>query len=555
MPHRSLVAGATALCLALVATVTAPAAAAEAPPPTHRAPVDAPVADPFRPPTTPFGPGNRGLEYATAAGTEVHATADGVVVFAGLVAGSRHVTLRHDDGVRTSYSFLARIDVVLGQHVHQGDVVGITAGHLHLGARIGDSYFDPASLFGTGPPRVHLVPFDIPPSLEVHGERSALGQLVGAASGALGTVAHAVGDQLLSGTGASVDWLRRNGSQLVRTAVQYMEPYQLQLLRRGLDAALRAYAAATRECTDDDVVVAPPVERRVAITVAGLGSTSESGAIDDVDTAALGYTEPDVVRFSYAGGRTPSTGSAFEGIPASAYGAADTQIDLRAAGARLADLVEDVVAGAQGATIDIYAHSQGGVVTRLALIELERRHGSAWLDQVGLVATLGTPHGGADLATAVFAIGSTEAGSLLFDGAASALDLELDDDAESVGQLSETSSVTAELADEPYPPEVEAVSIAARGDLVVPVPRTVAPGAEQVVVAVDGTHAHDALPGSAPAQRELALALAGHPPGCQSFVSALTGQMVGAGISWSEDTAGALAWGATLALGGRPLGG
>ena len=46
-------------------------------------------------------------------------------------------------------------------------------------------------------------------------------------------------------------------------------------------------------------------ERRVAITVAGLGSTSGSAAIDDLRTSDLGYDDGRVVRFSYAGGRTP----------------------------------------------------------------------------------------------------------------------------------------------------------------------------------------------------------------------------------------------------------
>ena len=66
----------------LVGAVTADPADA-APPPTYRLPVDAPVVDGFRPPTTPYGPGNRGLEYATVAGTEVRAAAGGRVTFAG----------------------------------------------------------------------------------------------------------------------------------------------------------------------------------------------------------------------------------------------------------------------------------------------------------------------------------------------------------------------------------------------------------------------------------------------------------------------------------------
>ena len=52
----------------------------------YRPPVTAPILDPFRPPTTPYGPGNRGIEYATVPGTSVGAAADGVVVFAGPVA-------------------------------------------------------------------------------------------------------------------------------------------------------------------------------------------------------------------------------------------------------------------------------------------------------------------------------------------------------------------------------------------------------------------------------------------------------------------------------------
>ena len=78
--------------------------------------------------------------------------------------------------------------------------------------------------------------------------------------------------------------------------------------------------------------------------------------------------------------------------------------------ARLADLVEAVAAEAPGVPIDLLAHSQGGVVVRLALIELERRHGTEWLAALGLVATLGSPHGGADLATAIHALSSTGSG-------------------------------------------------------------------------------------------------------------------------------------------------
>jgi hypothetical protein len=554
MPHRALVAVAAALCVAIPLTAAAPPAGA-APPPAYQPPVDAPVVDPFRPPATPYGPGNRGLDYGTAAGTEVRAAAGGVVTFAGLVAGSRHVTVLHPDGLRTTYSFLARVDVVVGQRVGQGDVLGTTVGSLHFGARLGDAYLDPAALFGGGPPHVELVPFDEAPGPGPRGERSAIRQLIGGFGSAIGSVASEVADRALDGTGATITWLRDEGGQVARTAVHYLS-YSMGYaqLQMALEVWSAASAAAHRDCTEGSAAPPVPVERRVAVLVAGLGSTSESGAIDDVDTGLLGYDAGDVVRFSYEGGRTPDASDGFSSIEATAYGPAATQTDLRASGRRLADLVEEVTQAAPGVPIDLYAHSQGGVVTRLALVELEARHGAAWLARLGLVATLGTPHGGADLATAAYAIGSTQAGSRALDGFALATGLELDDDATATAQLAETSGLIADLAEAPLPAGVDGVSIAARGDLVVPVPRTRLPGAPQVVVGVTGLHAHDALPGSPEAARELSLALAGLPPTCTSLWSALTDQIVGQGISAGEDSLGALGWYASLRH-GLPFGG
>ena len=111
-------------------------------------PVDAPVADPFRAPEGPFGPGNRGIEYATAPGTPVRAIGTGVVAFAGPVAGRGVVSVDHPSGLRSTYTGLAAIAVAPGVPVAQGQVVGSTAGHLHLGLRDGRRYLDPAAFFG-----------------------------------------------------------------------------------------------------------------------------------------------------------------------------------------------------------------------------------------------------------------------------------------------------------------------------------------------------------------------------------------------------------------------
>jgi len=66
--------------------------------------------------------------------------------------------LLHDDGLRTSYSFLALVVVRRGDQVRQGQVLGATQERFHFGVRAGDAYLDPAQLFGGGPVEVHLVP-------------------------------------------------------------------------------------------------------------------------------------------------------------------------------------------------------------------------------------------------------------------------------------------------------------------------------------------------------------------------------------------------------------
>jgi len=553
MPRRAM---ACALALAVGSMVVAVAPAVAKSPPRYVPPVEVPVVDPFRPPSRPYGPGNRGLEYGTLPGTEVRAAAPGLVTFAGVVAGSRHVTVLHEDGIRTTYSFLDSAAVVVGQHLSQGTVVGTTVAHLHFGARSGDSYLDPASLFGGV--SVWLVPFDEPPGNGPAGERSAIRQLLGGIGGAIPGAAAVVADRVAASAGAAAAWLRDEGPQLVRTAAHYLlqaDPAgaQIRLLHGSIRGIAAAFDAMRQPCTPGDrPVPAASPERRVAVLVGGLGSSSDRAAIDDVDTDALGYAPPDVVRFSYAGGRTPDPGDGLPGVPSAPYGSGDTQLDLRTSGARLADLIEAVVDAAPGTPIDLYAHSQGGVVTRLALVVLEDRHGGAWMERLGLVATLGTPHGGADLATAVHAIGSTQLGSVAFDGLARAARLGLDDDAVAVQQLAETSTVIDGLARRPLPSQVRAVSIAARGDLIVPVPRSAVAGAREVVVSVTGFRAHDALPGSAPATRELALALGGLDPTCRSVGDVLLDHAAGEGISWAEDSIGAFGWAAT-ATAGIPL--
>ena len=126
-------------------------------PGSYTPPVDAPVSDPFHVDGGPYGPGNRGIEYATEAGAIVRAAAAGTVVFAGTVAGRRSVTVRHADGVRTAYGPLRELSVVAGAVVEQGEPIGTAAGAVLFTARVGDAYIDPAPLL-TSTFTVHLVP-------------------------------------------------------------------------------------------------------------------------------------------------------------------------------------------------------------------------------------------------------------------------------------------------------------------------------------------------------------------------------------------------------------
>lgn len=512
------------LAVVLTAMAAAPSAGQAQPVPEvrHQPPVVAPVVDAFRPPQHPYGAGNRGLEYDTEPGTVVQASADGQVVFAGPVASTRHVTVQHADGVRTTYSYLDRVDVVIGRQVRQGDRLGLAGERLHFGARRGDAYIDPASLFGAMVTEVQLLPFEVPPG------ESGLPMTDKLRTLERDTVELAAVDDLAAR-------MSRQAAALGHQALEVSPAV------RGATAAWDVIGRLTHPgpCTSQ-----PPPRRpaaaggaRVALLVGGLGSSSRSASIDELRVDDLGYAPGSVVRFSYRGGRTPETGGRFAGLAPTAYASADTQVDLRRSAALLADAVEAVAAERPSATIDLYAHSMGGVVTRLALLELERR--GADLGRLGLVATLGSPHRGADLATALDAAGTVAGGRAVRDIAGELLDTGLDPESPAVRQLSERSDVVAEVEAAGVPPGVELVSIAASGDPVVTGPNARVGDGRDVTIGLSGREAHGDLVSSLVTTRELALALAGLPPACESALEAVSEELVAQGISYTEDLAGA----------------
>lgn len=108
--------------------------------------------------------GHSGIDYACPAGTEILASADGIVMAAGWdrTGYGFRIILKHDDGRATLYAHLESINVLTLEKVCQGEVIGksgwsgnvVPAGpagaHLHFEARktwnIYDSAFDPMDL-------------------------------------------------------------------------------------------------------------------------------------------------------------------------------------------------------------------------------------------------------------------------------------------------------------------------------------------------------------------------------------------------------------------------
>ncbi len=115
-------------------------------------PVSDPVIDDFRPPSTPYGAGNRGLEYGNPADTPVFAAAGGSVIFAGPIAYTYFVVIRHLDGIETTYSYLSELLVEEYDSVESGEQIAVAGPNLHFGARSGAHYVDPQILLDASEP-------------------------------------------------------------------------------------------------------------------------------------------------------------------------------------------------------------------------------------------------------------------------------------------------------------------------------------------------------------------------------------------------------------------
>jgi murein DD-endopeptidase MepM/ murein hydrolase activator NlpD len=146
------------LALAFAAVVAWPTPAAAAAP-RWGWPLPAPhiVVRAFAPPRLNWLPGHRGVDLRGLPGERVVAAGAGVVSFAGTVAGTPVVSVRHPDGLLTTYEPVVAV-VAAGARVRRGQRVGRLVGDvLHWGLRSGPGdYLDPLSL--VRPTVVRLLP-------------------------------------------------------------------------------------------------------------------------------------------------------------------------------------------------------------------------------------------------------------------------------------------------------------------------------------------------------------------------------------------------------------
>jgi len=113
-------------------------------------PVNGPITSPFCEPR-PWEACHPGIDIGVPSGTPIHAVADGTVAIAGPEAGYGNYTcIDHGGGLSSCYGHQESISVSVGQHVSQGQVIGISdctglcfGPHLHFEVRVNGQVVDP----------------------------------------------------------------------------------------------------------------------------------------------------------------------------------------------------------------------------------------------------------------------------------------------------------------------------------------------------------------------------------------------------------------------------
>lgn len=526
-------------------------------------PVAGAVVRPFVAPIARYGPGHRGVDLAAPAGTPVRAANVGTVAFAGPVAGTLHVVVAHDGGLRTSYSFLARVDVRRGQAVARGQVVGAAGGAgdehapgvVHFGLRVGDRYVDPMALFS--PPDlsrlIRLAPVDAaarrgldPPALEqrwlvesLHLPRglpgSELEVELDADGGSAWALVGRVAAGIVGGAGDLVVPIGRAGRRWLRAT-----PFGAAAAdARSMSRRLLMWARSRTECTADTAVgPGGGGSGHLLLAVGGVNSATDpaTGAAFGLEWRRLGYRSGEVHWYSYA----PGGGS---------YRKRDTWGDLVLHALALRVQLRALQRANPGREVDLVAHSQGGIVVD-AFLQLVYDPGDPTLPPLGNVVTLAAPHQGAPIATVARWLRADPEGRAalrairglvgsVVRGAADDAVPPLDSPA--VRQLAESSPLLRAIWDRRLPEQVDMTTIGGTDDLIVPADHTTVPGATELTVNPRGPNDHAAIVADEAAMAAVRLALERRPPPCVGWVDGLRGAIEPVIVSRLEHTGGELA--------------
>jgi hypothetical protein len=561
-------------------------------------PVEGRVVEPFRAPGSAYGAGHRGADLAAAPGTPVRAANDGVVSFAGNVAGTLHVVIAHDGNLRTSYSFLASVAVHTGESVARGAIVGTTGGTgeahdgtaLHFGLRVGDRYVDPMQLFRPVDltKLVHLVPSDDPdehpwtPGAESTELRTSLrlplpaGALASLAAvddgGGCGDDVPLVGG-IISDACAVADWIGDRANEALDAGLRYLQAVtgiSDEFVRR-LRGPLRATADLLRQLPDAlarSLARTPPGQ--FVLDVVEMGRRFVDTVTADCDdsapaadgTGGSGHRVMVVAGIDSSGGAwdSPTVGIDVKALgyyrnegeiryfsytaDGGAYTKADTLGDLDLAAQHLLAQLRAMQREQPGREVDLVGHSQGGVVIDIFLSKYYDPADPS-LPPLGNVITLSSPHEGAPLSTAAGQARSKTSGRIILDDlVGDGFGLVPPAGSKAVGQLTEGSPTIKSLFPHGLPEHVNYTTIGADTDYVVPATNISVPGATETVIAggdLDLLNEHSAIVSDSDALRAVRSALEGRAPPCVSIGKAIRGAVVPVIISRFEHSVGDVA--------------
>jgi len=590
-----VLANSTGLALLLgISAALLPSAAHAAPAPSSAwaRPVDGALVRPFAAPSGPYAAGHRGADLAAAPGAPVRAAGDGVVVFAGTIAGSWHVTVLHDHGLRTSYSFLTSVAVREGATVTRGDVVGLAGGSdpdsghdgsvLHFGLRVGDQYVDPMSLFapvdlaavvhlapagatgdGSWSPAAErralagslAVPGHAVPSVSRAGDVSgSCGEsvpLAGALVDAACDVGGWVGDHAAGAVDAGLDWLR-DATGLAADALAELRAPSLAVLAKMRGVASETAASLARTPLGQAALDLVEIGRRFVDGVTAECSTDAPDADGTGGSAHRAMVVAGINSEGAAGEAGPTVGLDVQALgyhvdegevrwfsyaaDGGAYTAADTYGPIRVAAHRLRVQLRAMQQDEPGREVDLLAHSQGGVVVDWFLTHLYDP-ADRTLPPVGNIVTLSSPHQGAPLATVSRQLDHSLTGGRVLEAVEAVGDVPPADSA-AVRDLDEDSPLMQHLWDHGAPDHVDFTTIGAPEDAVVPAGRIGVPGATETVQAVNAFNEHSAIVTDPNALRAVRAALEHRAPPCVGITTALRSAVAPVVISRTEHSVG-----------------